>query len=138
MNEGEALASRMLTPRFGIDKALAGMRLLWFEEYGAQRRQRDPQRIWPPVPTGLLCLGAGMITNIASTVVFRVAVEDLLVPAFHRDADGTIRSYHRREVETRDKKIVGAFGATQVANRAMFAVIAINPLESWLVEIEFM
>ena len=111
--------------------------MLWFEEYGAQRRQRNPHRIGSAVPTGLLSLDAGVIANIAAAVMFRVAVEDLLVPSVHGDADWIICSCHRREVEARDKKIVWAFGATQVANRTMLAVVAVNPLESWLVEIEF-
>ena len=81
--------------------------------------------------------GAGAVAHVAAGVVRRIAVEDLFVPALFRHAQPIAHARHGREVAGTTTKSLGIFRPADVAQRAVVVVVAVDPLEAVVVEIDF-
>src|SRR5437016_11041286 len=73
--------------------------LRFSQEQRPQRRQRQPQRIGPPMSLFCKRLGAAHVAGAAASIFAGIAVEKFFPVAAHRNANQVSHSGHRREIE---------------------------------------
>ncbi len=80
---------------------------------------------------------ARAIANIAAAVVGGIAVENLFVPAAFRHAQQVAFAWHRCEIVGHDHKVRRIFCLAHEAEHAVLPVVAIDPFEARVIEIDF-
>ena len=80
------------------------------------------------------CTHAGTVAHVAAAVERRVAVVNLLEPGRFRHAQAMALPHDWREVVADDKVVAGVLAPPNVAQRAVLVVVAVDPLETAVVE----
>src|SRR5688500_10195159 len=117
---------------------------LGLEEHGAERRQRQSQRVAPPVERDGHRLDPAEVPLTAAAVLGGVAVEDLPPEAGLRRAHAIVLPDDRREVEHSQHALAPraplslAFipAEAQQRDHAVLAVVGVDPLEAGGVVVE--
>ena len=109
-----------------------------FEEDDCERRDRDVQRIGPPVDRDGRRSNAAQVAGAASPVRFRVAVMNLPPDSLERDADAVVLAADGREVAGDEDRLGGVLTLSQIGKDAVRAIVGIDPFEAVRAAIQLM
>src|SRR4029078_10020307 len=109
---------------------------LGLEHHHAQRWDRQLDRIRSAVPGDLFGHAARVVAQVAAAVEAGIAAEDFVVPDQLRHAQAMRAARNGREIAKRDDVIAGMFRLADEAERAFFPVVAVDPLEALVVEVD--
>ena len=119
----------------GLVRILSKFRL---QNYHCQRWYLQSQRIGPSMKRTLLCSYSAHIAHIASSVSFRIAVEDFLVKQVKGRPDLVILTNHRGKIANNYKHVMPVLTLSDKGDYAMVAVVAVYPLKAIKAKIHLM
>ena len=106
------------------------------EADNSQRRKFDEDGMCSPLPWDRLGVHTSQIADVATTVNFRVSVEDLSVETRLRDTDAVASSHYRGGVHG-ENNILAVGGFAEEGDHAVVGVVEIDPLETLVAVIKF-